>query len=84
MGEIYINTETTTTNIEKTVYTVMEIRKILRIGKNQAYALVKRDDFPAKRIGNDYRIPKKAFEWYNHCRIIRFLKNFVSFISILK
>lgn len=67
MGEIYINTVAVTTTIsEKTVYTVKEIREILRIGKNQAYALVKRDDFPAKKIGNDYRIPKKAFEkWLN-------------------
>ena len=31
---------------------VIEMSKILGIGKNQAYALVKRSDFfPAKRIG---------------------------------
>lgn len=67
MGEIYISTEVgTTAVIERAVYTVKEVKEILRIGKNQAYALVKSADFPAKRIGNDYRIPRVAFEkWLN-------------------
>lgn len=45
-------------------YTVQEIQKILKIGKNQAYDLVKQEGFPKIKIGTGYRIPKTEFdEW---------------------
>jgi predicted DNA-binding transcriptional regulator AlpA len=51
---------------QKVVYTVQEIMGLLGIGRNQAYALVKKDFFPVKRIGNRIVISKKAFEhWLN-------------------
>lgn len=43
-------------------YTIAEIQKLLKIGKNQAYNLCKRDDFPAVRVGLVWRVPKREFE----------------------
>lgn len=43
---------------------VEEVRKILRIGRKQAYELVNSDAFRIVRIGRSIRIPKKSFvEW---------------------
>lgn len=40
------------------------IRDYLGIGQRQAYELVKSEGFPAKKLGNSYRIPKDDFlDW---------------------
>lgn len=44
--------------------TVYDIRDCLGIGQRQAYELVKSEGFPAKKLGNSYRIPKADFlDW---------------------
>lgn len=44
--------------------TVYDIRDYLGIGQSQAYELVKSEGFPAKKLGNSYRIPKNDFlDW---------------------
>lgn len=44
--------------------TVYDIRDYLGIGQRQAYELVKSEGFPAKKLGNSYRIPKADFlDW---------------------
>lgn len=44
--------------------TVYDIRDYLGIGQRQAYELVKSEGFPAKKLGNSYRIPKDDFlDW---------------------
>lgn len=49
---------------KKMVYTVEEIQAMLRIGRRQAYELVKSGAFKVVKVGPLYRIPKKAFdEW---------------------
>lgn len=53
-----------TENIEKRVYSVMEISKILNISKTFAYELVKEGHFHSVKIGSAIRISKKSFdEW---------------------
>lgn len=43
---------------------VYDIRDYLGIGQRQAYELVKSEGFPAKKLGNSYRIPKDDFlDW---------------------
>ncbi len=51
-------------NIEtnKRTYTVIEIAKILGIGKNKAYTLIKDANFKVVKIGNSIRISKKSFD----------------------
>ena len=41
---------------------VKEISQVLGIGRNQAYELVKRDDFPKLKIGQKYLVPRDKFE----------------------
>lgn len=44
---------------------VKEIKKFLRIGRKQAYELVKSDDFNHIRINQTIRVPKKDFkDWF--------------------
>lgn len=44
--------------------TVYDLRDFLGIGQRQAYELIKSEDFPKKKLGNAYRIPKKEFlDW---------------------
>lgn len=44
--------------------TVYDIRDYLGMGQRQAYELVKSEGFPAKKLGNSYRIPKADFlDW---------------------
>lgn len=45
----------------KATLTVEDIGRILNIGRNKAYSLVKEDDFPKIRIGKQFRIPCDAF-----------------------
>ena len=48
------------------VYTVDEIRKMLRISRTAAYALVNSDSFPVIRIGTSIRVSKLIFNnWLN-------------------
>lgn len=52
---------------EKRTYTVEEIRNILGIGKNAAYALVAEKKFKSIRIGSSIRISKQSFDdWLNN------------------
>lgn len=44
--------------------TVYDLRDFLGIGQRQAYELIRAEDFPKKKLGNAYRIPKKEFlDW---------------------
>ncbi len=50
--------------MEQKVLSVKDLQKSLGIGRNSAYELVNRADFPAIRIGKSIRIPAKDFdEW---------------------
>ena len=54
---------------EKSVYTVEDVQKILDIGKNQAYALVKKKPFVVHEIGKRMIIPIESFNrWLNSIR----------------
>jgi hypothetical protein len=45
---------------------VATIRRILGIGLNQAYNLMKSGEFRVIKIGRKFVVPKKAFyEWFN-------------------
>ena len=46
----------------KRTYTVVEVAKILDIGKNKAYTLIKDANFKVVRIGNSIRVSKKSFD----------------------
>lgn len=51
---------------EKIVYTVDEMRRILGIGRNQAYELVNSGKFPVKHIGKKIVVPAEPFKkWLN-------------------
>lgn len=41
------------------VLTVSDLMKILKIGKNTAYRLLKENTIRSHKIGRSYRIPKK-------------------------
>lgn len=44
--------------------TVKELSKILGLGINQTYSLVKREDFPKIKINRHYIIPRnKLIQW---------------------
>ena len=47
---------------EKRTYTVSEIQDILGIGRNAAYAIVKKGYFSTVRIGGTIRISKRSFD----------------------
>jgi len=48
----------------KEMMTVKEISKLLGLGINQTYSLVKRDDFPKIKINRQYIIPRDKFiQW---------------------
>ena len=49
---------------EKKVYTVSEIAKILSIGRNRVYSLIRENHFKSLKIGTSIRVPIKSFnEW---------------------
>jgi len=53
-------------NDTKIVYTVDDIRKLLGIGRKQAYELANSGQFPIKRIGTKIVISKEIFlKWLN-------------------
>lgn len=46
--------------------TVKEIQEILKIGTNSAYALVRSNVFPVRKVGHSYRVPRGPFyAWLN-------------------
>ena len=50
--------------MQRIMLTVKEVSEALGIGINQTYSLVKSDDFPTIKIGQQYFIPKDLFyEW---------------------
>ena len=50
------------TENEQIYISVMEAAKILGVGRNTMYALIKQDGFPYVKIGNAYRIRKAGLE----------------------
>ncbi len=48
--------------MEKTVYTVSEVKDILGIGRNAAYKLCDGKTFPVRKVGKTILIPIKTFE----------------------
>ena len=44
------------------IYEIKDIQRILKIGRNSAYELIKLPTFPTIRIGKKYLIPKIQFE----------------------
>jgi len=50
--------------MELTLMNIEELQKYLDIGKDTAYNLVRRKDFPSVKIGREYRIIKdKLSDW---------------------
>lgn len=50
----------------RVVYTPLELKELLGIGKNETYKLIKSGVFPTVRIGKRIVIPKEPFlEWLN-------------------
>lgn len=47
--------------MEKLTLTVREVQQALGIGRNAAYCLANRADFPSIRLGNKLIIPRDAF-----------------------
>lgn len=60
-----------TMNIEKKVYDVEDIQKLLGIGRSKAYTFLdevyeNQKPFRVVKIGRLYRVPKEAFDkWLN-------------------
>lgn len=55
------------------IYTTKEMMKILKFGKTKMNELLKSGEFPAVKIGGQYRITKEALEkWMidNQCKEI--------------
>ena len=48
--------------MERIVYNVKDLQKVLGIGRDTAYALMRNCSFPAIKIGNRYIVETKAFE----------------------
>ena len=47
---------------QRTMLTVPEAAKLLRIGRNHAYELVARGEIPSVRLGRLIRIPRAALD----------------------
>ena len=43
--------------LQKKAYSVSEMAEVIGIGRDKAYNLVHRDDFPAIKVGTSYIIP---------------------------
>lgn len=43
------------------IMSVNDVKNYLKIGSSKAYALCRRKDFPALKLGKLYRIPKNSF-----------------------
>lgn len=62
IAELNRQTELHPPTFEKRTYTVSEIQDILGIGRNAAYAIVKKGYFSTVRIGGTIRISKRSFD----------------------
>ena len=52
--------------VENKLYTIKDIQRILHIGHNTAYKLVKLKGFPKIQIGNKILVPENELEkWIN-------------------
>lgn len=48
------------------VMTIKDVQEFLKISKNTAYDLIKREEFPVVRLGRLLRINReKFFEWFD-------------------
>ena len=47
---------------ESKCYRVSDIQKMLMISRPTVYKLFKKNEFPVKKFGNKYRIPKSTFD----------------------
>lgn len=48
-----------------TYYTPMEIASMLKMGRDRAYGLFHRSDFPGVKIGHNYIVSKTSFDaWF--------------------
>ncbi len=51
---------------EHRMYQTEDVRKIMKIGRDKAYALLKSKDFPSIKIGRNYYILEDDFlQWIN-------------------
>lgn len=56
----------TITMNQPTSYRVEDVQRLLGIGRNSAYSLIKQQGFPAIRVGNRIVIPSDLFHtWVN-------------------
>ena len=52
--------------MDNSVYIIKDIQEILDIGRNSAYNLIAKKQFPVKYIGKSIRIPIEPFQkWLN-------------------
>jgi len=58
------------TNNSTKFYSVAEVRKILGVGRNNAYRLVSRHDFPAIHIGNRIIVPADLFKLWIDTQVV--------------
>jgi len=47
---------------ERRFYTSDEVMGLLRIGKDRFYQLVRHPEFPAVKVGAEWRIPRREFD----------------------
>lgn len=50
------------------ILTVEDVQRNLHIGRNKAYQIFARDDFPALKLGRMYGVDKEAFEEWKKSR----------------
>lgn len=53
------------------VLAVPDVARVLRIGRNQAYELVRSRTIPSVRIGRSIRVPRTALERFLAAEVIR-------------
>lgn len=53
-------------NKEIEIYNIKDVQRILKIGRNNVYKLLKVPTFPVIKIGNKYIIPRAEFEQWVH------------------
>lgn len=48
------------------ILTLVDVQNILRVGRNTVHELTKQGDFPAFKVGKQWRVPREAFfNWLN-------------------
>lgn len=54
--------------MDKLVYSVKDVAKILNLGMNKTYDLIHENTIPHTKLGRKIIIPKKAFDnWLANC-----------------